>query len=210
MKKRILLSGFILIIAAGVTALKAEYSEIEGAFGQKLGGIFNLEKSLETNLYHDINGGIVQNPESFLKGREPYFFKPTKELDGFDSYGVLVTPISHKIYRIYASGYPSGDDITFQQRSKPVFQSLLQMLTGKYGSEEESQNMMGALFGAEIGAALKEHRIRQENRTVTLSLAHCEDGYMRIMLIYTDLELKKQAEDEEYQLKTPFINKSGL
>ena len=195
MKKTILLFGFLLTVTCFTSF--GENAKIEGGFGQKLGSVFDLKSIPADAKLYDQDGKPVVPPTTFFFTKEKYYFKPPKEIEGFYSFAVFVSEKSHLIYKIQASGYPSADGFTFQSVSKPAFNDLLAKLTNKYGPEVKLKN--GATNNTDNNnedSGLKDHKIQQGPRYVTIGFAPTQNGCTRITITYYDTNVKKQADKE--------------
>ena len=84
---KLLFATFVGVLVAS-SAFAAD--AIEGAFGLKLGDIFDSSKAISKS--------------SLTDGTPMYQFRPEKPFRSFSSYYVMITPTTHKIYAIWGIG----------------------------------------------------------------------------------------------------------
>jgi hypothetical protein len=90
-------------------------SRIEGAFGARIGDKFDVETAIGKSHMTD--------------GTPLYKFTPINPYDKFDTYYILITPVTKIIYSIWAQGEMENDDACKHEQKV-----LMELLTGKYGS----------------------------------------------------------------------------
>lgn len=158
----------------------ATFSKIEGAFGLKLGEIFDPSSAVDTGKLPD--------------GTPTYEFNSATPFRSFDHYYVLITPTTHKIYSICAM--ESFDNQETAQKEQAV---VMEMLKGKYGPESP-QGVSDTLENAEV--------IEQGNRRVGAKVNGFTD--VTLVLLYNDGDLEKQAEQERVAGEVQGTDKTGL
>ena len=168
--------------AAGVAvaAPAPQYAKIEGAFGEKLGDEFNPDSATDTNSLSD--GTLI------------YEFSPPANFRSFDHYYVMITPQSHKIYGIVASG---SFDNTDKARNEQAV--VMEILKEKYGPED-AQGVADAVDNVE--------RITQGTRLVTTKVSGLTDG--RLDLRYFDSDLVQTAEQERVSTEVQNTDTNSL
>lgn len=149
-----------------LNATAPQYATIEGAFGEKLGDEFDLDSAMETNSMSD--------------GTTIYEFSPPADFRSFEHYYVMITPQSHKIYGIGATG---RFDNTDKARNEQAV--VMEILKEKYGPED-AQGVDDAMDNVE--------RITQGNRLVMTKVSGFTDGTLDLR--YFDSNLVQVAEQE--------------
>jgi len=122
-----------LTVAIGTVALSSLAGEtIEGAFGKKLGDVFDSSSSVRTERVAD------GTPE----GAPIYEFSPTARLGSFERYFVRITPNTHKIWSLEAVR-----DVEDKEAAQREQGAIMQQLVEKYGVEREirTHNGMGEM-----------------------------------------------------------------
>jgi hypothetical protein len=154
--------------------------KIEGAFGKKLGEIFDPVNATSK--------GLLKN------GQVLYYFVPDNPFRSITSYYLLTTPTTNKIYAIVGTG-----SIKNIETGKLEQNVLMELLCQKYGPQknadaiESLQNIKG---------------ISQGNRIVTTRINGYADTTLDLM--YFDNDLAKLAEKERVALETKKASGSGL
>ncbi len=115
MKRNIGAFGAVLILT---TIPLAASEKIEGAFGQKIGDVFDLSTAVSTNTWVD--------------GRVFYGIRPQEPYEAFTKYRVLVTPTTKRIYCITAEGEPGH-----LLAAKRMQNTVMYFLSKKYGAESK-------------------------------------------------------------------------
>lgn len=169
---------------------KGDESQIVGAFGLKLGQVFDLRNATATNKYErDV---FVKN-RSFKVEVTEYDFKPSSPLPLFSHYQVAVTPRSNRVYDII--GATSTAKV---ERSKVVIpderEKLLSILEQKYGQAEPSRDGTTRWYIIRRGDC-KVHLISDDDRA--------------LILTYEDTVLREQAEREQLELDAADPAKQG-
>ena len=156
-------------------------SRITGAFGLKLGQVFEPKYATGTN----------QTPESMTRKGESikiemvgYNFKPRPPLPHFERYEVGVTPCSNYVYRIAVCA-----DFDSFSAAREEQEKLLAALQEKYGK---------AAFGSQTNGVYRSwsYTITQGTREVWLSLSMDTDP-ISLFLDYEDAALHSQAKWEQ-------------
>jgi hypothetical protein len=167
---------FSFITVASLSSLAAE--KIEGAFGQTLGAKFDPTTALKKT--------TNQN------GVHLYEFTPKNPLRSFLRYFVLITPNTHKIYRITTNAKFDNSEICKKEQSV-----IMELLARKYGEEMKSEPFN-----------LNNKRIILDgNRAVSTILFGLDQA---IELTYTDLDLLELAEKERISNEAAKSDASGL
>ena len=139
---------------------------IEGAFGLKLGAIFDTS-----------GGGLEGSADPILR----YTFVPTNTFRSFVKHSVHVTHNEHKICRISAMA-------NFNSRSEAELELdiLMKLLSSKYGPEWRfpKEGQPGGL-----------RAIRQKNRSIVAGVQTSSAGG-HVIIAYNDESLQKLAERE--------------
>lgn len=160
-------------------------SRITGAFGLKLGQVFDPKYATGTN----------QTPESMTSKGEfikmqmvGYNFKPRHPLPNFERYEVGVTPCSNYVYSIGVSA-----DFESFSSAREEQEKLLAALQEKYGK---------ATFDSRTNGVYRSwsYTIKQGTREVWLSLSRDTDP-ISLFLDYGDTALHSQAEREQAEIE---------
>jgi hypothetical protein len=115
-----------LLTVCSLLALNAYGAEkIEGAFGKKLGDVFDRNSAIGTSKLTD--------------GTPMYEFLTTNGFRSFKRYYVLMTPVTHKIYSIWGIG--NVENTEAGQKEQAV---IMEILKQKYGSDEKP-NLLDAI-----------------------------------------------------------------
>lgn len=102
-------------------------SQVEGAFGLKLGDIFDTDKLVARGVDNFVG---VPDPMD----RKVYKFTPQKPLVPFENYYVQITPKSHKIFLIFARVSIKDQDVLGLPRDKQEqLRVVATALYNKYG-----------------------------------------------------------------------------
>ena len=151
-------------------ASKAE-SRIEGAFGARIGEKFDVETAIGKSHMRD--------------GTPLYKFSPINPYDKFDTYYILITPVSKIIYSIWAQGEMENDDVCKHEQKV-----LMELLTEKYGSTKRTSSS---------NVFYDVARITQGDRDIYTDCAESEKITLKV--VYIDHRLEKQAEEESLVLE---------
>jgi hypothetical protein len=154
--------------------------KIEGAFGKKLGDVFDPSSAIGTSKLTD--------------GTPMYEFSTTNGFRSFKTYYVLITPTTHKIYSIWGIG--NVENTEAGQKEQAV---VMELLKKKYGVEE-TQGLIDTMGDV--------RRIDQGNRYVLTKLTGFMD--VTIDIRYYDSDLDKLAEAERLAAETKKADDSGL
>jgi len=146
-------------------------SRIEGAFGARIGDKFDVETAIGKSHMTD--------------GTPLYKFTPINPYDKFDTYYILITPVTKIIYSIWAQGEMENDDACKHEQKV-----LMELLTGKYGSTK------GTSYS---NVFYDVARITQGDRDIYTDCTESEKITLKV--IYIDHKLEKQAEEESLVLE---------
>lgn len=156
------------------------YATIAGAFGRKLGDVYDPDWAINTSKLTD--------------GTPIYEFDPGNSFRTFDHYYILITPTTHKIYSIWAT--ESLDTREAAEREQSVVMAMLQQ---KYGPETVP------LMPDTIS---KSKAIDQSNRWVITRIDGYSD--VTLSLRYGDGDLEKLEEQERIANEVKSTDKTGL
>ena len=204
----------VLLIAVATVGFARE--PIEGAFGQRLGAYFDPAVATEI--------GVL------TFGREKtYGFTPVATYPGLEMYYVLLTPITHRIYGIWAQrsfGREKTNGFTREDTSPglEMYHALLTPITYRIGGiwgqrsmsssfdvcENEQDILMEILrrkYGAPQGPddcwfCFRTISIRQASRSVEST---CTSN---LIVRYTDYDLEEQSKEEYAQMKKQHVEKA--
>lgn len=158
----------------------AQVERIDGAFGKKLGDVFDTSSAV---------GG-----PKLADATPTYLFSPTNGFRSFKQYFVVVTPTTHKIYSIWGVG-----NVETVESGKKEQTVIMELLKQKYGAEANI-GMLDAMGDVK--------RISQGSRYVLTKLTGFAD--VTIEIRYYDSDLEKLAEKERLAAETQKADKSGL
>jgi len=156
------------------------YSQINEAFGKKLGDVFD----------------ITQGEETIMRGGEvSYDFKPINPAGNFNLYRVVITPKTRRIYSIIAQG-----NIGSGQDENDAINFIVDQLTKKYGPEntKEEQRRSNHIF------------INGDRQILLGTTGSNYPDVDLIILVYKDNTLEKMAEKEKLEMLESTINTKGL
>jgi predicted RNA-binding Zn-ribbon protein involved in translation (DUF1610 family) len=163
-----------------VATVTPPVEKIEGAFGKKLGDLFDPTQAIGTSKLTD--------------GTPMYEFATTTGFRSFERYYVMVTPTTHRIYSIWGIG--SVENTSAGQKEQAV---VMELLRQKYGAAEKD-----GLFDS-MGDI---KRITQGDRHVITKITGFTD--VNIEIRYYDRELEKLAEKERLASEVQKADKTGL
>jgi hypothetical protein len=165
------------ILCLGLLAEQGGAS-IDGAFGMKFGEVFDKTKST--------------GKRSLTSGEAVWQFAPSKPFKWFQSYFVLLTPKTGKIYAIWGKGQELESAVVDDQAKV-----LLAILGKKYGVEGKRM-----LFSSGTKT------IEKGGKTIILK----QDGFLKksLEIRYIHDSLSKQAEKERVELESSKLDDSGL
>ncbi|WP_040546342.1 hypothetical protein [Pedosphaera parvula] len=171
----------ILVTCFGLSAIIAHAADkIEGAFGKKLGDVFDVSTAVGTSKLTD--------------GTPMYEFATTNGFRSFNRYYVLVTPRTKKIYSVWGIG--QAESTAAAQKEQALVMEILQQ---KYGNKEK-EGILDALGDAK--------RIDQGSRYIVTKISGFTDVTLDIR--YHDRDLDKLAERERLEDESKKVDKSGL
>ena len=171
MKKLLLLAGFVFAVALPLQGAE----KIEGAFGLKLGDVFEMP------------AGTKLEPTKYPSGIE---FTPHPGNPTFSEYWVLITPNTHRIYQIHAY---SESPHQKAQGGYPTFDRVAAFLARKYSDKPVAP---AGKFVVDQGT----RHLEVDNTQGGYSQGREGTEYWyKIEVTYTDLILEKQAEAERLQ-----------
>jgi hypothetical protein len=174
------------ITIASFSAIGAE--KIDGAFGKKLGDVFDPASAIGTSKLTD--------------DTPIYEFSTTNGFLSFKRYYVLITPTTHKIYSIWGTGGVKNANAEAGQTEQAI---VMELLKKKYGTEERLLPGMGNTIGY-------VRQIDQGHRYIFTRLTDVSSNLRAIMLEirYYDSDLEKLAEAERNAAETKKADASGL
>lgn len=157
-------------------------SEIEGAFGKRLGEIFDLSTALGRDDEKD--------------GTPIYEFAPDKRFGTMDKYYVVITPLTHKICSIWAKG-----PMKAAPRSGNL-DAIIAMLEQKYGENQASDRQNGN----------RQYYIRGNHCVyVSVARYMKDDEIIQIEYTDSSLNRTAEAENKEIlKQKVRKLDNSGL
>jgi len=180
MRRNSLLILIVIFLIITVTPNSFAQDQITGAFGKKLGAIFNPKSAIGTASLND--------------GTPMYQFNPSKKFRFFDKYYVMITPKTHKIYSIWGIGTVENTEIG--KKEQAVLMAILQK---KYGKPQKE-----GLFESLMDAKIIDHG----NRYIIVKVSGLTD--VTIDIRYYDRKLSQLAEKERIELEANKLNSSGL
>jgi hypothetical protein len=173
-RKAIIILAVLYPLAGNSFALEP----IGSAFGKRLGSSFDPASAVSVG-------------ELFWgDGEKTYTFTPLEPYAGLDTYYVLLTPITHRIYGIWAQQSMTSDEDCHREQD-----ALMAILRKKYGpSNDPDKKLKDCWF-----FCFRTFSIKQGSRSVESSC----NAHTNLMLRYTDhnLEKIKDAEDRELKAK---------
>jgi len=158
----------------------AQPEKIDGAFGKKLGGVFNPAGAIGTSELTD--------------GTPMYQFSPEKPFRSFTKYYVLITPTTHKIYAIWGIGAVENTETGKKEQAL-----LMELLQKKYGATKE-QGLMEKLGDTRT--------ISHGSRYAMTKLTGIID--VTIEIRYYDRDLQTEGEKERLAIEGKKVDASGL
>jgi hypothetical protein len=168
----------VCVCFAAVSAFSAD--KIEGAFGKKLGDVFDTASAVGTSTLTD--------------GTPMYEFSPPNGFRSFKRYYVMITPITKKIYSIWGIGTAENTESARKEQAL-----IMEILQQKYGTKEKP-----GLFDS-LGDL---NTIDQGNRYIITKISGFTDVTLDIR--YYDRDLQKLAEKERLAEEAKKVDKSGL
>lgn len=157
-----------------------QHNKIEGAFGMKLGAIFDSKKAIGKG---ELTDGTVM-----------YQFAPSNPFRSFKKYYVMITPKTHRIYSIWGIG-----NFDAQAKAEKEQMLILELLNKKYGSQKK-EGLMDSLYDVK--------QVDQGDRSVVVKISGIMDVTLDIR--YYDDKLRTQAEKERIELESKKVDSSGL
>jgi len=153
---------------------------ITGAFGRKLGDIFDPTTAIGTGALTD--------------GTPMYQFQPDKPFRSFTSYFLLITPATHKVYAIWGIGPCANTESGKKEQAL-----LMELLKQKYGPQD-ADGLMDGFYDSE--------HISKGSRYVMTKVTGITD--ITVEVRYQDQDLEKIAEQERLKLEGKKVDPSGL
>jgi len=170
----------LLAFASMGFAAEEKIEKIEGAFGIKLGEVFDPANAVGKGALTD--------------GTPMYQFSPAKPFRSFKSYYILITPKTNRVYSIWGIG--EFENTPTAQKEQDL---VLEILKQKYG-DRKKEGLMDRL------SDLKQ--IVQGDRSVVVKINGVIDVTMDIR--YYDEPLRKLAEKERLEIEAKKVDASGL
>jgi hypothetical protein len=162
-----------LLFSLVLPAFAAE--KIEGAFGLALGDVFDVTKQ-----------GLEANAKKALV---PTPFTPDKPNRAFSEYYVFISPKSHRIYKIIATGKFPDENAGYK-----VFAAIAAFLNKKYGD------------GADTGAT----KVVQNNRSVEVTNKNSSRAELTVQVSFEDDDAARQAGQEQLDAAIKALDTTGL
>jgi hypothetical protein len=160
----------VLLLAFADTGVARE--SIESAFGQRLGA--NFDPASATSI-----------DEMLFSREKAYSFDPAEAYADLETYYVLLTPITHRIYGIWAQAKMTSSDVCHREQDV-----LMTILRKKYGpSNNPDKELKNCWF-----FCFRTISIKQGPRSVETT---CNTD---LILRYTDHNLEKVKEREYEEL----------
>ncbi|HEY3853855.1 MAG TPA: hypothetical protein VGO67_05625 [Verrucomicrobiae bacterium] len=154
--------------------------KIEGAFGKKLGELF------------DVTSAVGQS--QLTDGTPMYEFTPTNAFRSLKKYYVFVTPTTKKIYSIWGTGPTENTETGKKEQAL-----IMEILQEKYG-EKSKPGLLESIVDADI--------VDQGNRYVMSKVSGFSD--VTIDVRYYDRDLEQLAEKERIAEEAKKVDKKGL
>jgi len=176
LKNLFLVLAILLCLIQNATAEE----KITGAFGMKLGDIFDPASAIGTG--------------SLTDGTPMYRFNQKKGFRSFSRYYVLITPKTNKIVSIWGIG-----DIENYPLCKKEQQLIMAILQDKYGKPEK-KDLFSRLYDVKM--------ISQDDRYIMTKCTGFSD--VTIEIRYGDNKLENLAENERIELESKKLDSSGL
>ena len=181
MKNKLVLGVYVLFLSGNVLAGK----KIEGAFGVKLGQKF------------DISSAIGQIESSYKE--TAYEFNSSNKFKSFNRYYVYVTPLSHRVFRIYATGDGYTHDECDEEAS--VVHSLLKDKYKFAQSENFSVSSGGTLKAGNVDVGVSCLMENLYERGVNLNIRYTDNHVMKMVnKEYKDIRIKEER-TQKYIIK---------
>jgi hypothetical protein len=156
--------------------------QITGAFGLKLGQVFDLRYATSTNSTSTL---LERRGKSVLCDTRSYDFNPRHPLPHFLHYSVDVTPCSNFVYEVTAI----SDDFDYGSDALHACDKLLVVLEEKYGPSRLMVN-----------GETTYYTFDRENKELSLSCVRHANENSFLILRYTDPVLALQAKTEYMRL----------
>ncbi len=195
--KRQLVAALGLILVVGSASAQ---QPIEGAFGVKLGDIFDLNNSI----------GQYTMPDDLIM----YEFTPTNPFHWFDHYYVMVTPQTQVIHSIWGIGSVRHIDYC-EEEAALIYEALQKRYEKKGQAERTAKKIILEILHDRYGDTERETltdgtdtpmRTEQKQRGVLVGCT--EAGTLEIR--YYDRRLDRQARREKLELEANKIEDIGL
>jgi hypothetical protein len=206
----------ISVLLIGVASVSFAREPIDAAFGQRLGAYFDPASATEIG-------------ELTFRREKTYGFTPVAAYPGLEMYHVLLTPITHRIYGIWAQrsfGRKKANDFTpaGTYPGLKMYHALLTPITYRISKiwgehlisssvdvcENEQDILMEILrrkYGTPQGPedcwfCFRTITIRQESRSIEST---CTNS---LIVRYTDHDLEKQSKEEYAQMKKQHVERA--
>lgn len=183
----------ILLIVATLFFTACDKKEnkvpLTGAFGVKFGEIIQITDNTVNILRHD---------------KKMYKINPPKKMDIFDSYYVGLTPITHKVYSIYATKKNKSDG-----ECNDNFRLIEDLLTKKYGRTRRTESPSTLAYTTGLNGMLSA------NEGFAMYSCYIFDLpliYNRPSIIETKIYYRSHALESQYDKETKSLikNKDAL
>lgn len=172
-----------VIIAACIslaTFAASGADKIEGAFGLRLGSVFDPTNAIGTSKLTD--------------GTPMHEVSTTNGFRAFKRYYVMITPTTKKIYSIWGIGTAKNTETGKKEQSL-----IMEILQQKYGTKKK-EGVMDAMSDAK--------RVDQGNRYILSKISGFTDITHDIR--YYDRDLEELAEKERLTEEAKKVDKGGL
>ena len=175
-----IITTILLVATAAVACAQPTTERIEGAFGMKLGDVFDPAKATGKG--------------SLTDGTPMYQFAPQKPFRSFKRYFVMITPKTNRIYSIWGIG--DFENTPTAQKEQAL---IMEILKQKYG-DKKKEGLLEAMTDAK--------QIDQGDRSVMVKVSGMMDVTLEIR--YYDDTLKDVAEKERLEIEAKKVDSSGL
>ena len=177
-------------------------SEIEGAFGLKLGDDFDVRKGV---LVEPARLGEVRFEHDH---QAIYKFTPQKPLSPFDSYYVEITPKTRKICSIFAV---AKEKQLFEKKEE--LDVVVAALLAKYsGQKDNYSNFSVAIDGRQVTQSRKNIQLTQQSLVNAVYLKYSDDELMALSVSERSEVAKAENDGKQRDLekKAKALDPSGL
>jgi hypothetical protein len=162
---------------SGITELAA-FSEIESAFGKKLGDLFNPPETKTSDIPNHLYASLK------------FEFNPTKSFRSFTKYYVRITPKTKRIFCIGGIGSVANLEDGYREQAL-----MTNILKAKYGTSDTDERMQ---------LMHDVNRIEKGNRYVVTEF----DGIFNVTIEirYCDREIEAIAEKERLEIEKDLLD----